>query len=127
MTVTEQKWVDQAYYDLDTARAMLDSSRYMYVLFCCQQAVEKALKAKIVNLTGGSPPRIHNLAKLAEKAGIALNTERILLCRELSAYYVKTLYPEEIQAMSSSLTREVASDYFKKTEGILQWLFSTPK
>jgi len=57
MSETEQGWVDQAQYDLDTARAMLASGRYLYVLFCCQQAVEKALKAAIVRKTGELPPR----------------------------------------------------------------------
>ena len=40
MGETEQGWVDQAQYDLETAHAMLASGRYLYVLFCCQQAVE---------------------------------------------------------------------------------------
>jgi HEPN domain-containing protein len=122
MTEAEQRWVDQARYDLDTARAMLEARRYIYVLFCCQQAVEKALKAKIVGLTGELPPRIHNLIKLAEKGGIHLSTEQSLLFRDLSGYYVKTRYPEEIQAMGSALTREIVTDYFRKTEEALQWL-----
>jgi HEPN domain-containing protein len=87
MTEAEQRWVDQARYDLDTARAMLDASRYIYVLFCCQQAIEKALKAKILGQTGELPPRIHNLVKLAEAAEIALSAEQTLLFRELSGYY----------------------------------------
>lgn len=47
MSSASQQWMEQARYDLDTARAMFDSGRYLYVLFCCQQAVEKALKAII--------------------------------------------------------------------------------
>lgn len=43
---TVQKWVEQARYDLETARAMLDSGRYVYVVFCCQQAVEKMIKRR---------------------------------------------------------------------------------
>jgi HEPN domain-containing protein len=70
MTETEQTWVDQAQYDIDTARAMLASGRYLYVMFCCQQASEKALKAVIVRKTGTLPPRTHNLLRLAEAAGV---------------------------------------------------------
>jgi HEPN domain-containing protein len=47
MSSASKHWTEQARYDLDTARAMFDSGRYLYVLFCCQQAVEKALKAII--------------------------------------------------------------------------------
>ena len=45
MTTIPEQWAERANYDLDTARAMLKSERYIYVLFCCQQAVEKALKS----------------------------------------------------------------------------------
>lgn len=127
MTEQEQKWVDQAKYDLETARAMLDSSRYIYVLFCCQQAIEKALKYLILRKTGDLPPRIHNLIRLAETAKIELNIEQALLCKELSAYYVQTRYPEEIQEIGSVVTHKIAAGYFMKTEEILKWLFSIQK
>ena len=40
-----QYWLDMAGYDLDTAKAMLSTGRYLYVGFMCHQAVEKSLKA----------------------------------------------------------------------------------
>lgn len=39
-----REWAERAQYDLDTADAMFKAGRYLYVLFCCQQAVEKVLK-----------------------------------------------------------------------------------
>ena len=50
-----RQWAERAQYDLDTADAMFKAGRYLYVLFCCQQAVEKALKAVIVRGTGNCP------------------------------------------------------------------------
>lgn len=38
-------WLDIADYDLETAKSMLTSGRYLYVVFMCQQAIEKLLKA----------------------------------------------------------------------------------
>ena len=43
-----ERWRELAVYDLGTAEAMLAAGRYMYVLFCCQQAMEKHLKGLIV-------------------------------------------------------------------------------
>jgi vacuolar-type H+-ATPase subunit F/Vma7 len=43
-------------FDLDTARAMLESKRYLGVLFCCRQAVEKMLKAIIAKRSQELPP-----------------------------------------------------------------------
>lgn len=36
------EWVKLSIYDLETALAMQKAGRYLYVLFCCQQAVEYA-------------------------------------------------------------------------------------
>jgi len=37
-------WLDIAEYDLDTAEAMFLSGRWLYVVFMCQQAIEKLCK-----------------------------------------------------------------------------------
>jgi len=97
--------LEQALYDLDTARAMFDSGRYLHVLFCCQQAVEKMLKAIIAESTKGLPPRIHQLMRLAEVAGLEVSGERAEFLRELSAYYIQTRYPEEIKDLASQAKR----------------------
>ncbi len=83
-----QQWVERAQYDLDTADAMFKAERYLNVFFCCQRAVEKAIKAVIVEKTGELPPRIHNLLRLAETAGIESDQEQIHLFTSLWGYYV---------------------------------------
>jgi HEPN domain-containing protein len=61
-----QAWLDASRYDLTTAKALLKSRRYVYVLFMCQQSLEKLLKALVTARTKEFPPRVHNLARLAE-------------------------------------------------------------
>jgi HEPN domain-containing protein len=127
MSETEQGWADQAQYDLETARAMLASGRYLYVLFCCQQAVEKALKAVIVRRTGEMPPRVHNLVRLAETAQVQSDQGQMRLLGELSAYYIQSRYPEEIKAVGSTITRGIADEVLKKTEQTISWVLSMLK
>jgi HEPN domain-containing protein len=127
MNEAAQSWAEQSRYDLETARAMLASSRYLYVLFCCHQAVEKALKSVIVERTGGFPPRIHNLLRLAEEAGIEAYIVHKRFLGELSAYYIQSRYPEEIKVLGSIITQESAAEILKKTEETIQWLFSMPE
>lgn len=127
MSPVVKRWVEQARYDLDTARAMSDSGRHLYVLFCCQQAVEKALKAIIIGRTGNLAPRLHNLPKLAEIADIKMDPNRESLLGELSAYYVQTRYPEEIAPLAQPVEREIAHDVLTRTEEVIEWLFSTLK
>ncbi len=127
MAPTARQWADQAQYDLETARAMLASSRYLYVLFCCQQAAEKALKALIVDRTGEFPPRIHSLPWLAEAAQLDADPSRRSFLAELSAYYIQTRYPESIDALSATATRFMAEGVLKKTEDAVAWLLSMMK
>ena len=127
MTRTEDKWAEQARYDLDTASAMLASGRHLYVLFCCQQTIEKGLKAVIVKRTGEFPPRIHNLLRLAEAAKVSLEPDRKQLLGDLSAYYIQTRYPEEIESIGGSVTPETAEEALRKTGEVAEWLFSMLK
>ena len=40
-------WLKLADYDIETAKAMLNGSRFLYVGFMCHQTIKKALKAVI--------------------------------------------------------------------------------
>lgn len=94
------------------------------MLFCCQQAVEKALKAVIVRKMGELPPRIHNLLRLAETAGIESNENQIDLFTKLSGYYIKSRYPEEIRVAGAAITQELAREVLGRTEQTVKWVLS---
>lgn len=111
-------WVDTSRYDLETARALLKSRRYLYVLFMCQQALEKLLKAHVVARTGELPPRIHNLPRLAEVAGLDFSAEDRALLERLSVYYLQSRYPPEIQALAKSVGRSMVAAHLHKTEAL---------
>lgn len=117
-----EQWAEQGWYDLETARAMLRSERFLYVPFCCQQAIEKFLKGVIAKTTGEMPPRIHNLIQLAEKAGLKPDAQQLSLMRELSDYYVQSRYPEEVQMPGAAAWQEIGSGMIRRTENLVQWL-----
>lgn len=60
-------WIDLSEYDLETAKAMLQTKRYLYVGFMCHQAVEKAFTAFFSKLTSETAPFSHSLSFLAKK------------------------------------------------------------
>jgi HEPN domain-containing protein len=101
---------------------MLKTGRYLYVLFSCQQAIEKTLKALVTAKTKELPPRIHNLLKLAEIIGVELNEEDKLFLEKMSYYYLETRYPEELIKISRQVKRNLAKKYFDKTKEIVRWL-----
>lgn len=101
---------------------MLASGRYLYVLFCCQQAIEKHLKALFTERTGEFPPRTHDLIKLAQVVTVALPEDQDLFLRELTKYYVGTRYPEEVSLLATEAARDIASRYLSRTKEFLEWL-----
>lgn len=64
-------WWELADYDMETAKAMLETKRWLYVGFMCHQAVEKALKAYwCLKQPENDPPYRHNLFRLVQGAGL---------------------------------------------------------
>ncbi len=111
-----RSWVDASRYDLDTARAMLGARRYLYVLFMCQQSLEKLLKACVMARTVEFPPRIHNLVRLADLAEFNLAEAEKALLERLSLYYIQSRYPPDIQNLTRKVSRSLALDHLAQTE-----------
>jgi len=93
-----QNWITLAEYDLQTAQAMLQTERYLYVAFTCQQAVEKILKAIYVKENQQTPPYTHNLLRLVDSLSVsaALNEEKMRFLETLNSYYIESRYTEEL-------------------------------
>ncbi len=117
-------WVERAEYDLETAKAMLDAGRYLYVAYMCQQAVEKLLKA-IIAQQGKENLPIHNLNRLAEIAGIRndLSAEQFNLLAELTPYSIEARYGDYKENLSEILNEKSAREVYGKTKEIFEWLY----
>lgn len=126
-------WEDIAIYDLETAEAMLLAGRYLYVVFMCQQAVEKLVKGLFVLYKDEEPPRTHNIwnifdrifhiDKFGEKE--KQDTENYFsFFDELLAYYISERYPSYKQKLSQSITEEKATEVLIKTKEVFAWLKS---
>jgi len=94
-------WTERAEYDLETAKAMQQTGRYLYVGSMCQQTIEKALKAVIAK-KGIFPPKTHDLLRLVESAGLntILNEEQNHLLDELHPLNIEARYPSHKEMLS---------------------------
>lgn len=115
-------WINLSGYDIKTADAMYKSRRYLYVLFTCQQAIEKILKALVTKNTRQFPPKTHDLLRLAELSKIDIDETRKEFLGKLSFYYIETRYPEELAKISKDINRKTAFDYLNNTKALLRWL-----
>jgi HEPN domain-containing protein len=118
-----QIWLERVDYDLETARAMYKAGRYLYVVFMCQQAIEKNIKAMLA-MQGKEIRPIHNLSKLAEDANVLqeLDKETQKFIDMLSHYYLNARYKETIAALSQTIGKKEAKEYLEKAKRLTLWL-----
>ena len=121
-------WVERSQYDLDTAKIMLDTGRYLYVAYMCQQTVEKILKALIAQQGKENFP-IHNLNRLAEIADISneLTPEQFNFIAELTPYHIEARYGDYKESLSEIINEKKAEQVYKKTREIHKWIYQKIK
>lgn len=126
MEVEKQKayWLEMAEYDLDTARAMLESLRYLYVGFMCHQAIEKVLKAYFVSAMGTTPPFTHNLTLLAQKSSLyeELSEGQMDFIDYLEPLNIEARYPTDKNRLMQELTDKKCGTLLKETEEMQLWI-----
>ena len=119
-------WFKIADYDLETARAMLNSGRYLYVGFMCHQTIEKAYKAIIARdcKEGEIPPKIHDLTKLAVRAKLfsIMTEEHQDFLDELNPLNIEARYPEYKDEIAVGMSKESSIVLLNKTEDLLCWI-----
>ena len=111
-----QEWVKTSEYDLKTAEAMLETERYLYVVFMCQQAIEKILKAIYCQKKNELPPRTHNLLYLVDILELKVTDSDKTLLPVLNQFYLETRYPGERSQLVKEMDKVKACEYLAKTK-----------
>jgi len=124
MSEKVEYWLDLCDDDLETAKALFQSKRYLHMGFFCHMIAEKALKAVVAKKTNELPPRIHELDRLAVLGGIreTLSKEQLALLNDLEPLQIEARYPEYKARLMRKLTPAVSKQLLKETEEFLCWI-----
>jgi HEPN domain-containing protein len=124
-------WLDIAQYDLDVADSMLVSKRWLYVVFMCQQAIEKLIKGLYQLYRGDDIPHIHNInaiiSRFEDTLPFVVSEEHTELFRKLTMYYINNRYPDYLAKLSEQITEAEAREVFAKTKEVFSWLLTFVK
>ncbi len=101
MRAETENWLKTAEYDLASARVMFTSRRYVYVIFFCHLAIEKLLKAIISEITGKSPPRIHDLLVLLKQSTLVPDTHHLDFLGKINGVSIAARYPSDFDQLIS--------------------------
>ncbi len=114
-----QAWLEYAEADRRSAHSAMGADDYRDVAFHCQQAVEKLLKAVIVQQTGQRPPYEHNLWKLWQGiSGIMCPPDVQQVLAALNPHYFLTRYP----GVGVEYDLVAAQEMIERMERVWQWL-----
>jgi HEPN domain-containing protein len=118
-----QQWINLSDYDMETAEAMWQTKRYLYVGFMCHQVVEKIFKACYAKIKEDTPPFTHDLEYIALKSGFyeSLSEKQQDFIGELNPLNIETRYSEYKEEISKRLTHEKCVKLLKGTKKIQQW------
>jgi len=111
-------WLDIAHYDLVSAKAMLESKRFLYVGFLCHQVAEKCLKAYFWQTKKKEPPYSHNLLLLSEESKFdkLADEEHFLLFNELMPLNIQARYPEDRELLLKTLNFGKCKELYVRTK-----------
>jgi len=121
-----QYWIDLAEYDLETAKAMLLTGRFLYVGFMCHQAIEKILKAYYVKTRNEQPPRTHKLYLLAKDSGLSLemNEEQLDFLDLLEPLNIESRYPTDKERIMKSMNHDKSTKIIEQSMEMMEWIKS---
>jgi HEPN domain-containing protein len=120
-------WLEGSEYDIETAKVMHRTRRYLYVGFMCHQSVEKALKAVFVrDYPPENLPYTHNLEKIAESSAIygKMSESQKRFLEELVPLNIESRYPETRAKLAVSLTTTYCKNLIARTEEFIKWLIT---
>lgn len=116
------EWLKQAEYDLETAEYLFSGGRYVYSVFMCHLAIEKALKGLYENIIEDFPPKTHNLLYLLKKIEKVPEENMSQFIVTLNQVSITTRYPDTLEKTQEYFTQERTSNILSQTHEVLKWI-----
>lgn len=114
-----KEWFKQADYDLETAKAMFKTGRYIYSVFIAHLSIEKALKGLYAKKFSEDPPKIHNLNYFCEKLELNFNKDLQNFIDNLNDLSIPVRYPDEIDRLLKDYKKTPTRKVLDKTKELL--------
>ena len=113
------QWRQGADEDWYVGARLVEDGSSRHGLFFAHLALEKMLKALVCRHTQDVPPRIHNLVRLSQLAGLEPRSEQMDLLAEMNQFNLQGRYPESFAPVPGP---EEAARYLARAQAVMTWL-----
>jgi len=115
-------WQQSSDKDFLTMTHLHESGDYMWSLFIGHLVIEKLLKAYYVRKVGVDYPLIHNLLRIAEKAGLDLSEEQQEFFSTVTGFNINARYDDYKQSFNKKCTPEFTLIWIEKIKEYRKWI-----
>ena len=124
MRDTVKYWLELSEYDLETAKAMLATKRFLYVGFMCHQSTEKVLKALYSKKNNDTVPYTHSLAYLVKLTDLDENIPEEFddLLNDLEPLNIEARYPSYKEKLLAELNESRCNSLILNTNKFVSWI-----
>lgn len=120
MKESTKNWLKFSQRDLKNAEILFRGKSYEACIWHCDEAVEKILKAVIIEKKG-KIPKIHDLSHLLSESKLKISRSIFEFIEELNPFYLAPRYPELILE-SKKINRKQALNFLKLTKEFIKWV-----
>ena len=115
-------WKQSSDKDFLTMIHLHESGDLMWSLFIGHLVIEKLLKAYYVQRVDSDYPMIHNLLRIAEKAGLDLTDEQQEFFSTVTGFNINARYDDYKQSFYRKCTPEFTSIWIEKIKECRIWI-----
>ncbi len=115
-------WTTSADNDFRAALHLHEKGDHAWSLFIGHLVIEKLLKARYVMKTGGIPPFIHDLARLAELSALELTEEQKDTLDTISSFNIQGRYDDYKMSFQRKCTDVFSKKWIGEILEFSEWI-----
>ena len=120
-------WIKAAEFDFPVMEKLFHSGDYVWSLYISHLLLEKIVKAYFVSVLGTTPPKTHNLVKLAEMSGLTTDVNKLNLLDEINEFNIEARYPDTKFDLYKKCNKDFSESYLTKIKELYKWIKSEIK
>jgi HEPN domain-containing protein len=115
-------WITSSDNDFSAMIHLFEKGDYTWSLFIGHLVIEKLLKAMVVYQTDITPPFIHDLVRLAEKASLSLTEEQRDILDTVSTFNLQARYDDYKMAFHGKCSQAFTEKWVDEIKGFRKWI-----